>query len=55
MESNSTLDSLKAYIEGDRTLTDGELLDCIKSCLEHNKELFKCSNMVIEDINKEVF
>lgn len=55
MENNATLDCLETYLNGDRTFSKQELLGMIKNAKKLNEGLHLKSNIVIQDINKEVF
>lgn len=55
MENNSTLDCLEMYLNEDRTFSKCELLEMIKSAKKLNEDLHLKSNIVIQDIKKEVF
>lgn len=55
MENNATLDCLEVYLNGDNTFSKQELLEMIKSAKKLNENLHIKSNIVIQDIKKEVF
>lgn len=55
MESNATLDCLESYLNGEDILSKDELLEMIKNAKKLNEDLHLKSNMVIKDIDKEVF
>lgn len=55
MENNSVLDCLEAYIKGDKTIKENELIEMINNAKSLNKKLHESSIKVIDDIKKEVF
>lgn len=55
MENNATLDCLESYLKGEDMFSKDELLNMIKSVKKLNEDLHVKSNMVIQDIKKEVF
>lgn len=56
LESNSTLDTLKEYVEGaELPFSKEEIIEMIDSAIAHNNKLYKSANLVRQDISKEVF
>lgn len=55
MENNATLDCLESYLKGEDMFSKEELLNMIKNVKKLNEDLHVKSNMVIQDIKKEVF
>lgn len=55
MENNATLYCLEMYLNEDRTFSKYELLEMIENARKLNEDLYLKSNMVIQDIKKEVF
>lgn len=55
MENNATLDCLESYLNGECIFSKDELLEMIKNAKGLNENLHVKSNIVIQDIDKEVF
>lgn len=55
LESNSTLDTLKEYVEGAKLpFSKEEIVDMIDSAIAHNNKLYESANLVRQDISEEI-